>query len=381
MIPYGKQSITPEDIEAVVRVLQGDFLTQGPEVDRFENLIQSVTEAPHAVAVANGTAALHLVVMALGIKPGQKVICPPLSFVASANCVLYAGGCVEFVDIDPKTLCLDPQLVEEKLKSAKPGEYAGVITVDFAGYPSSLRQLKELTSNRGIWLLEDSCHALGAEYFSGRDSTFLKAGSCSHADAAIFSFHPVKHIAAGEGGMVTTAHEKVAKRVKLLRTHGITKDPKELTKNEGPWFYEMQELGFNYRMPDILCALASSQLGRLAKNLERRREIANRYALEFKNLPLTTPETTSEVKHAWHLYVIQTEKRAQLFNHLRANGIAPQVHYIPIHTQPYYVKHFGKVSMPCSEQFYSRALSLPMYHGMNDQAQDQVIRAVKSFYE
>jgi UDP-4-amino-4,6-dideoxy-N-acetyl-beta-L-altrosamine transaminase len=378
MIPYGRQTITEEDINAVISVLRGDFLTQGPNVALFERAICEFTGSKNAIAVTNGTAALHLAVLALGVEKGQKVICPPLSFAASANCALYCGGEVEFVDIRHDSMCLDPDLVEQRLQCAKPGEFAGIITVDFAGHASDLMKLSKIARKYGLWLLQDACHAVGGEYLSNGRSD--KIGAANLSDAAVFSFHPVKHIATGEGGAITTNCQNLAKKISLLRTHGITRQAAEMTKTDGPWYYEMVDLGFNYRISDILCALGASQMSRLSGNIARRQEIANRYFAELQDLPIELPTVASGVKHAWHLYVIRVAERLGLYNHLRECGIAPQVHYLPIHQHPYYIARYGRQSHPVSDKVYQTCLSLPMFHGLTDHDQSAVIAAIKKFY-
>jgi UDP-4-amino-4,6-dideoxy-N-acetyl-beta-L-altrosamine transaminase len=379
-ISYGKQEITAEDIAAVAEQLKGDFLTQGPTVEAFEKAFASYVGSKHAVAVSNGTTALHLCTVVMGVKPGQKVLTTSNTFAASANCVLYCGGDVEFVDIDAKNFCMDLNLLEKKLSNAKAGTYAGIVSVDFAGFPSTREALSQLAKKHRLWIIEDACHAVGAEFKTAAQK-WEKVGSANHADLCVFSFHPVKHITTGEGGMICTNDAKLAKRIKLLRSHGIVKNAEDFeNKNEGPWFMEMQELGFNYRIPDLLSALGISQLKRIEGNLARRRQIAQNYAHEFKNLPLVAQETSAETKHAYHLYVVQAEKRAELFKHLNSHQIFPQVHYIPVHLHPFYVRRYGLQKFAECEKYYARALSLPMYHSLTESEQAYVIDKVKSFY-
>ena len=378
-IPYGRQEITDADVKAVTDVLRSDFLTQGPLVEEFEKKIAQFVGASYAVAVTNGTAALHLAALALKVKPGQKVLCTTNSFVASSNCVEYCGGQVELVDIDPKTLCLDVKQVEAKIKSAPPGTYQGVVTVDFAGLPSELEKLSQICRANKMWLLEDACHAFGAQLTDSTGKTSF-CGNGQFADISVFSFHPVKHIATGEGGALTTNSKEIYDRLKMLRSHGITKDPQLLKKNDGPWYQEMQMLGFNYRISDILCALGLSQLQRIETNLKKRQAIADRYFAELKNLPLVLPQVASSQRHAWHLFVVQADKRDQLFQFLREHQINPQVHYVPIHQQPYYIEKYGVKSLPVAEAYYHRALSLPMYHGLSAEDQSYVIETLKKFF-
>jgi UDP-4-amino-4,6-dideoxy-N-acetyl-beta-L-altrosamine transaminase len=377
-IPYGRQTITEADIQAVNDVLRSDFLTQGPAVKSFEDAFADFVHVKEAIAVANGTLALHLAVMALGIKPGERVLVTPNTFVASANCVRYCEGEVDFVDIDPVTLCMDLDLLEKKLRSAPKGTYRGLVTVDFAGYPVDLERTRKLADEFGLWIIEDACHALGAE-FQTSQGDWSRSGNGRYADVSVFSFHPVKHLATGEGGMITTARPEIAERLRLLRTHGITRDRAVMSKDDGPWYYEMIELGLNARMPDILCALGTSQLKRMAGNIARRREIAAIYDRELAKLPLILPEHKS-VRHGFHLYAIQSEKRASLVEYLRKNGVMPQVHYVPVHVHPYYVRRYGAVSLPAAEKYYSQALSLPMYHGLTEQDQARVIETVGQFF-
>jgi UDP-4-amino-4,6-dideoxy-N-acetyl-beta-L-altrosamine transaminase len=380
-IPYGKQEITEDDIAVMVRALKSDYLTQGPMVGEFETAFAHRVGAQYAVAVNNATAALHLCAMALGVKPGQRVLCTPNTFIASSNAILYCGGTVEFVDIDNENFCIDLKLLEAKLSKAPRGTYAGVVSVDFAGYPVDLVELRKIADKHGIWIIEDACHAPGAEF---RDSSgkWWFSGSGDHADLSVFSFHPVKHIATGEGGMITTNSKAHYEKLKLLRSHGITREQNEMTKpSEGGWYYQMIELGMNFRMPDLLCALGNSQLKRLTPNLERRREIADRYTRGLAGLPLKTPKVSENAKHAYHLYVIRTEKRKALYDYLKTKEIFAQVHYIPVHQQPYYEKTFGKVEMPVCEKYYAEALSLPMYHALTNEQQDRVISEVRNFFE
>lgn len=379
-ISYGRQFISPEDLQAVVETLQSDFLTQGPMVKAFEEAFARYVDAQYAVAVTNGTDALHLCTLALGVKPGQKVITTPITFVASANAVLYQGGSVDFVDIDPLSYTIDLDKLESKLDSAPQGTYSGVIPVDFAGYPVDVERLRQMAKRHNLWILEDACHAPGG-YFSDSNGTAQKCGNGAYADLHIFSFHPVKHIATGEGGMVTTNDKALYDKLKLLSSHGITKSPELLTENHGGWYYEMQDLGYNYRLSDINCALGLSQLKRADWGLARRQQIAERYQKAFEGQPgIILPFVSKNVHHAYHLFVIQTEQRKELYDYLRAHQIFAQVHYIPVHLQPYY-KTLGwkKGDFPISEAYYDKALSLPMYPTLSNEEQDYVIEKVKEF--
>ena len=377
IIPYGRQSINQSDIDAVTEALKSDFLTQGPRVKEFEDSFAKYVDAKYAVAVCNATAGLHLATLALGVSNGKSVITTPNTFVATSNSVLYSGGEVVFADIDPKTYCLDPNRVEDLLKKS-PGKHVGIMPVDFAGLPSRMEDFKTLSEKYGVWIIEDGCHAPGAT-FTTRNG-IQKVGNGNYADITSFSFHPVKHIACGEGGMLTTNDEKVYRKLMQLRTHGITKDRSEMTEYDGGWDYEMQVLGFNYRISDILCALGNSQLKRADESLDRRQKIADLYQKELSGLPLVLPHVESGSRHAYHLYVIRTEKRKELFDHLKMNDIYSQVHYIPVHQQPYYINRYGKQTFEQSENFYQECLSIPMYPTLTEEQQMRVIDSIKKFY-
>ncbi|SHG34206.1 hypothetical protein SAMN05443144_12537 [Fodinibius roseus] len=408
-IPYGTQHITDKDIEAVTEVLRADYLTQGPQIPQFEEAFADYIGSDYAVAVSNGTAALHLSVLALGVEPGQKVITTPITFAASANCVKYAGGEVDFVDIDLDTFLIDLDLVEEKLVNAKPDDYAGIIPVDFTGLAVDTERLQAIADKYDLWILEDACHAPGGSFEdSQRENVYC--GDCQYADASIFSFHPVKHIAAGEGGMITTNDKDFKKKLEVLRTHGITKETnifknsvavalggnntidgaegkQKKTTQRSPsteypgWYYEMQELGYNYRLTDIQCTLGLSQLQRADQGLQKRRGIARRYDEAFKNIGEIITQNVSpedqENHHAYHLYVIQVENRKELYNYLREQEIYSQIHYIPVHLLPYY-QQFGweKGNFPKAEEYYERCISLPMYPTLSDDQQEFVIEKV-----
>lgn len=379
-IPYGKHFISEEDISAVVETLRSDYLTQGPKVLEFEKKFAEYVGAKYAVAVANGTAALHLSVLALGLKSGQKVITTPITFAASANCVRYAGADVVFVDIDPETVLIDIQKIREILERNPRGTFAGIIPVDFAGYPVDLSAVREIADEYGLWVLEDACHAPGGYFFDHYGITH-RCGDGSLADLAIFSFHPVKHIATGEGGMITTNRDELYEKLLRLRTHGITKVPEQMLENHGGWYYEMQDLGYNYRMPDILASLGISQLERADENLRRRREIAKRYDEAFQDAPIKIIKPKENFYHAYHLYVIQLEKRKELYEYLREKQIYAQVHYIPLHLMPYY-KNLGwkKGDFPAAEAYYDRCLSLPMYPTLREEDQEYVIKNIDFFF-
>lgn len=379
VIPYGKQHITQNDIDAVINALTSDYLTQGPKVAEFEEKFATYVTSKYAVAVANGTAALHLCALALGINEKSKVITTPITFAASANCIRYCGGEVVFADIDPSTALLDINKVWDLLKNSPKGTYSGIIPVDFAGYPVNLEAFRELANEYDLWILEDACHAPGG-YFVDSHSKMQFCGNGNYADLAIFSFHPVKHIACGEGGMITTNDKALYDKLLTLRTHGITRDLSLMSENHGGWYYQMVELGYNYRMPDVLCALGISQLGAADRNMLRRREIARRYDQAFVNTNIKIIVPPKNIGHAYHLYVLQIENRRELYDFLRSKGIYAQIHYIPVHTMPYYQKlGYKKGSLPNAEAYYDSCISLPMYPSLTDEEQAFVIESVKSF--
>lgn len=379
-IPYGKHHITQEDIDAVVEVLKSDYLTQGPKVKEFEDAFADYIGSKYAVAVANGTAALHLCALALDIHPGDKVITTPITFAASANCVRYCGGEVVFADIDPDTYLLDIKEVEKLLKNAPAGTYKGIIPVDFAGRAVNLEDFRKLADKYGLWIIEDACHAPGG-YFTDSNGVKQNCGNGNFAELAIFSFHPVKHIAAGEGGMITTNSKELYDHIRNLRTHGIQQDPKKRQFNHGVWYYEMQELGYNYRLTDFQAALAKSQLKRADEGLARRVEIAKIYEQALTGMPKVVKQACFIEGHAYHLYIVEAEKRDQLFRHLRNHKIYSQVHYIPLHLMPYY-RQFGwkEGDLPNAETYYSRSLSLPMYPALKLEEQDLVLKTIEDFY-
>lgn len=376
-IPYGRQNITQQDIDAVVSALTSDFLTQGPKIREFEEKFATYVKARYAVAVANGTAALHLSALALGVNHQSRVITTPITFAASANCVRYCGGEVVFSDIDPETILLDIKKVRALLQASPKGTYQGIIPVDFAGFPVDMESFRELADEYGMWIIEDACHAPGG-YFTDRKGGQQMCGNGVFADLAIFSFHPVKHIACGEGGMVTTNNKELYEKLLLLRTHGISKDPIHMHENHGGWYYEMLELGYNYRLTDIQCALGISQLSRADEGFSKRRDIAKHYDEAFSNSPvkcIVPPPNT--VGHAYHLYVIQVNNRKNLYDTLRQKGIYAQIHYVPVHLMPYYQKLGNrKGSMPLAETYYEKCISLPMYPGLSEDDQQFVIDAV-----
>jgi UDP-4-amino-4,6-dideoxy-N-acetyl-beta-L-altrosamine transaminase len=376
-IPYGKQTLTQQDIDAVTAVLKSDYWTQGPKISEFENVFAKYIGSKYAVAVANGTAALHLCALALNVNEQTNVITSPITFAASANCVKYCGGNVFFADIDPDTFLLDINKVKVLINSKPKGFFKGIIPVDFAGKGVNLQAFKELADEHGLWIIEDACHAPGG-YFTDNNGVKQQCGNGAFADLAIFSFHPVKHIACGEGGMITTNDEKLYKKLLQLRTHGITKDTALMHENHGGWYMEMQSLGYNYRIPDVLCALGISQLSRAPEGLQRRHEIADTYTSAFAGLPVTLP--VYDKGHAFHLYIIQVAQRKELYDYLRTKNIFCQVHYIPVHLHPFYQRQgHKKGDHPLSEKYYSQCLSLPMYPGLTTEEQHFVIESIKNF--
>ena len=391
MIPYGRQYITEEDIEEVIKALKSDFMTQGPAIKTFEENFAKYIGARYAVAISNGTAALHLSALALNLGPGDKVITSPITFAASANCVRYCGADVVFADIDPITYLLDIAKVEALLLASPKGTYKGIIPVDFAGRAVDLQAFKKLANEYDCWLIEDACHAPGA-YFTDSDRVQQNSGNGAFADLAIFSFHPVKHIATGEGGMITTNDEKLYNKLLMLRTHGITRnsdlfinDPTFATGQESDsypgWYMEMQTLGFNYRITDFQSALGSSQLKRADSGLKRRREIAARYNEVFSDKSYIRGHSGNVEGHAYHLYVIETQDRLGLYNYLRERDIFTQVHYIPCHLMPYY-RDLGwkEGDLPLAEQYYKQCLSLPMYPTLSDDQQEFVIASIRDYF-
>ena len=378
-IPYGKQFITEDDLKAVNETLLSDFLTQGPKIGEFENAFAEYIGCKYAVAVSNGTAALHLSALALEVNENTNVITTPMTFSASANCIRYCRGNVFFADIDPGTYTLDLKKVEELILSKPAGFFHGLIPVDFAGIAVDLEGFKALADKYNLWIIEDACHAPGG-YFIDSNKTKQNCGNCNFADIAIFSFHPVKHIACGEGGMVTTDDEKLYKKLIQLRTHGITKDPAVLHENPGGWYYEMQFLGYNYRLTDFQAALGLSQLKRADQGLRRRREIAANYYEAFKNEPGILSQSGVVEGHAYHLYIIQVENRKGLYDELKINNIFPQVHYIPVHLLHYYQElGWKKGDFPIAENYYDHCLSLPMYPTLTMEEQNFVIDKVMGF--
>jgi UDP-4-amino-4,6-dideoxy-N-acetyl-beta-L-altrosamine transaminase len=393
-IPYGKQLVTDDDIAEVTAVLRSDFLTQGPAVPRFERHIAEYIGTDHVVACSNGTSALHLAMMALQLKPGDVVVTSPITFVASANCARYAGADVQFVDIDPATGLMDIGLLENLISQDTGKKIKAIIPVHFAGQPIDLARIHALAKRHGAWVVDDACHALGAR-FASNGEWFFTGGSPS-ADMTVFSFHPVKHIATGEGGAIATNNSELAVSLRTLRTHGITRE--DFTEHEmslspdgkvNPWYYEMQMLGYNYRLTDIQAALGSAQMRRLGWSVKQRREIAEAYRIFFAEnfdpvvvRPLTVH---TDVEHSWHLFVLQVDfrklktSRSAVMTKLREKGIGTQVHYIPVHLQPYYRMLYGHKAgdFPLAEGWYEKALSIPMYPSLTDDDVERVLQTIK----
>ena len=371
LLPYGRQSLLDEDIEAVVEVLRSSWLTTGPKVDEFEEALKSVTGAKEAVVVANGTAALHAMIAALDLGPADEVIVPSLSFAATANCAAYQGAKPVFADVCPETLLLTVETVEPLISERT----KAVIAVDYGGQPCNYTALEKLLSSKGIPLLADACHSIGGSW--------EKRPVGSLALMSAFSFHPVKHVATGEGGAITTNDSELARKMRIFRNHGITTDHRQRA-NTGSWYYEMVTLGYNYRLSDIHCALGVSQLKRLKGIIRRRQELAHRYDEAFSRLPRVKPLLCQrEASHAYHLYVILVDlqdlelTKNELYSALRAEGIGVNVHYVPIHLHPFYRQNYGtrEGMCPIAEAAYKRILTLPLFHSMEDRDGDDVVEA------
>lgn len=374
-IPYGKQFIDDSDIEAVIKTLKSDYLTQGPAIEEFEKSICEYTGAKYCVAVCNGTAALHISVKALDIQSTSEGITTPNTFVASSNCLVYNNIKPVFADINEKTYNIDPYEVQKRITP----KTKVVIPVHFAGQPADMEKIEKISRTKGIYIIEDASHALGSKYKCG-----LKVGACKYSDMTVFSFHPVKTITTGEGGAITTNDEMLYKKLRMLRTHGITKEG--LSYNPGPWYYEMQDLGFNYRMTDIQASLGTSQIKRIDDFIRRRREIIDRYNENFEELDwLIIPYQEDGVFCALHLYVLKIDftkigkTRKQVMEELKETHIGTQVHYIPVHIQPFYVNTFGYKygDYPRTEKYYEQALSIPLYPKMTDHDVEWVIKNIK----
>jgi len=381
MVNYGKHSIDKSDINAVIDVLNSDWLTQGPKIDEFEEALAEYCGAKYAVAVVNGTAALHLANLVIGTNSITNVVTTPITFLATPNSILYAGGRPFFADISEETFTIDPsqvkQLVEEE------SGFKGIIPVHMGGVICDMESLKKIADSNNLWIIEDACHALGGKWIDNSGNSH-RVGDCSHSDMTIFSFHPVKQITTGEGGAITTNNPDLYKKLLSLRTHGMIKDPELLIENHGDWFYEMHNLGYNYRMTDIQAALGIEQLKKNDNWVKMRRELVHRYDDAFKGTLNLTPQEHRDIddSFSYHLYIIQCKRRAELYTFLRDNGVNTQVHYIPIHLQPFYKEKYGYVygDFPVAELFYEKALSLPLYPTLGKGEQDFVINLIREFY-
>jgi|TARA_B110000259_G_scaffold134544_1_gene151631 UDP-4-amino-4,6-dideoxy-N-acetyl-beta-L-altrosamine transaminase len=375
-IPYGRQDIDKDDIEAVISTLQSHYLTQGPKVKEFETKFADYVGSSYAVAVNNATSGLHLSVLALNLKKGDRVITTPITFAASANCIRFVGSEVWFADINPDTYLLDINSVKELIESKPKGFFKGIIPVDFAGLPVNMQEFRELADAHNLWIIEDACHAPGG-FFTDSKNQKNFCGNGNYSDIGVFSFHPVKHIACGEGGMVTTNSKELYEKLILLRTHGITKET--MAENHGGWYYEMIELGFNYRLTDFQSALGITQLAKNKKGVERRNEISSAYKkafegeIKFQSLPKNS-------YNAHHLFIIEVENRKELYDYLKLNNIFSQIHYIPVHLLPYY-KNIGYdgANLIHSENYYANCISLPMYPSLTSEEQNLVISKVLKF--
>ncbi|MDB4210949.1 UDP-4-amino-4,6-dideoxy-N-acetyl-beta-L-altrosamine transaminase [Ascidiaceihabitans sp.] len=380
MIPYGRQDISQEDIDAVVEVLRSDFLTQGPKVPLFEETVANYCGAHHAVAVNSATSALHIACLALGLGKGDWLWTTPVTFVASSNCALYCGAKVDFVDVDPQSYNLSPQRLEEKLLIAEvDGRLPKILVpVHLCGEPCEMEAIYALSKRFGFKIIEDASHAVGGSY-QGR-----KIGACQYSDITVFSFHPVKIITTAEGGLALTNDPEIAHRMELFRSHGITRDPEFITgPPDGGWYYEQIELGYNYRMTELQAALGVNQFRRIDQFISRRHELADRYDELLADLPLVTPYRSPEGYSSLHLYVIRLHldeiepTHAEVFERLRVSGIGVNLHYIPVHTQPYYREMgFEPGDFPEAEEYYCEALSLPMYPNLSEAQQDKVVSAL-----
>jgi perosamine synthetase len=368
-IPYATQWIEDDDIEAVVSTLRSSNLTQGPKVEEFEKNTAAYCGAKYAVAVNSGTSALHIACLAAGISQGDEIITSPITFVASANCALYCGGRPVFADVQPGTINIDPDDVRKKITPRT----KALIPVHFAGNPCEIEKISAIAKENDLLVIEDAAHALGADYKGS------KVGSGKFSDMTILSFHPVKHITTGEGGMVLTNDEELYEKLKFFRSHGITRDPRYMKKSDGIWYYEMHELGCNYRITDIQSALGSNQLKKIDRFVARRREIAEKYDREFAAMPgVEVLKQTAGAASSHHLYVVMVDERKRVYDALRDANITVNVHYVPVYTQPYYQKlGYGSVSCPEAEKYYSRCISIPMFPKLSDEDQDFVIARVR----
>ena len=380
-LPYGRQWIDESDIECVGDVLKTDWITQGPKISEFEQMVAEYCGAKYAVAVSSGTAALHIAVLSAGFSQGDEVITTPNTFVSTVNSIVYSGATPIFADIKSDTYNINPEEIKKRVNERT----GGLIPVDFSGQPCDIVEIKNIAEKYNLVIIEDGAQSLGAEY-KDENGEWEKVGSCKYSDMTIFSFHPVKHITTGEGGMVLTNDNELYQKLIMLRTHGVTKDKNLLKKNDGPWYFEMQMLGFNYRITDFQCALGINQLKRLDEFIKRRREIVETYNDSFKEIKeIIIPYEKPDVKSSYHLYIIQIReeelkaRKKEIFKRLRSEGLGVNVHNIPVHIHPFYQEKYGykEGDLPVSEEYYRGAISLPLYPKMSDENVKYVIKTVK----
>lgn len=381
-LPYGRQWIDENDIECVSDVLKTDWITQGPKIREFEQTLAEYCGAKYAVAVSSGTAALHIAVLSAGFSPGEEVITTPNTFVSTANSIVYSGATPIFADIKSDTYNVNPEEIEKRVNE----KTKGLIPVDFSGQPCDIIEIKNIAEKYNLIIIEDGAQSLGAEY-KDENGEWEKVGSCKYSDMTIFSFHPVKHITTGEGGMVLTNDNELYQKLIMLRTHGVTKDKNLLKKDDGPWYFEMQMLGFNYRITDFQCALGINQFKKLDGFIKRRREIVEIYNDAFKEIKeIIIPYEKPDVKSSYHLYVIQIReerlkaRKREIFERLRSEGLGVNVHHIPVHIHPFYQEKYGykEGDLPVAEEYYRGAISLPLYPKMSDEDVQYVIKTVKN---
>jgi len=381
-IPYGRQSVDENDIRAVTETLNSDWLTQGPRIEEFEEALANYCGAEYAVVVSNGTAALHLINLALGVKPGQQVVTSPLTFVATPNSVIYAGGTPVFGDVETGSFNLDPRRTERIIYSTE--HVVGIIPVHLGGLVPDLESFYSLAKESRAWIVEDACHSVGGRWRDSQGAEH-RVGDCSFSDATVFSFHPVKHVTTGEGGAILTNNEELYHTLLMLRTHGITKNEEEyVSGSDGGWYYEMQTLGFNYRLTDLQATLGISQLKKSDQWVKRRLDLVAKYDNAFEKISQVDHQKHPvNQEHSYHLYIALVENREALYNYLRDHNIYCQVHYIPVHLQPFYREQYGckPGDFPVAEEYYKCALSLPLFPTLTDEEQDYVINCISEFYE